>query len=279
MLPAESHQSVIGYWLVAAIVLIALLTTLIAVSRPDPVPPLTRSAPRPRVWFVWSDLATSRPAPEASMAADWIERIKRSLPPDLIVVRLPYHLGARAASFSFGDATTTPMAGDAITSWIGVRHVVESGSFADFESRLSGALRQLATTNAVVIVGNLPNITIRSATPATNSEATLLRFDQPRWNASIERIAKEFGFPVVDLSKEEVTVVRAEYAELKLTSASVDVIAGRFASPVATTLERSAATRATDERRSERSATVLTPTSPQSELAESYPERDRQGDA
>lgn len=268
----------IGYWFVAAIVLIALVATLIAISRPDPAPPLTGNAPRRPVWFVWSDLATSSPATKSSLADDWIELIKHSLPSELIVIRLPHLAAERTASFSIREATATSTPGDVITCWLGVRHVVESVSLEDFESQLAAVFAQLATTNAAVIVGNLPGIAINAEASAPSSDTTLPRFDQHRWNESIARVAEPYGFPVVDLSTEEVTVVQAESEGLRLTPTSAGVIADRFIAHVASTLDRDAAMNVTNEQQGGHSNAVLTPTSTQSEPPESHPARNRHGD-
>jgi len=230
---------VTGYWVVVAIVVLALAATVIAVMRPEPATSVALGVERRVDWHVWSDLAMPPRSETAINPIDWVERVRRSIPHDVAVARINLLQSPLADRTSESKREQDRSAPDVVTCWIGVVDVVDGNSIGDFEARLATLLPQLSAGGAEVILGTLPDLLIEHQLVDPSRAITPIGFDKLRWNTSIARAALAHGCRVVDLSREQVTVAQSDSGHCELTSASQVVIANLFAPYVRAAIEKS----------------------------------------
>ena len=200
----------IGYWVVMAMVVCALVVIVVACA--NEVDPGDRHhAPRPAesrrpVWVALgaSDLAgQGTPVPQRD---NWAAQLVAALPIEVTL----RNLGVSGSTLARARREQLPAAlaaqPDVVTCWLAVNDLASGVPLPAYERDLSALLAALRGAGRPVIVGNMPDLARVPALVAGPMPAAALRLAAEQWNAAIARIAAEHDVQVVDLFADPASV-------------------------------------------------------------------------
>ena len=192
-----------GYWIVVAMMLIAVIAVVAAVAAGDLEGQRVRK-PRPgkERGLNWVALGASDATGEGTPDPahdNWVARLANGLPPDVRVV----NLGVSGSTLAEARRNQLPRAieasPDVVSLWLVVNDALSGVHVSTYERDLAGLLASLSELDCRVIVGNMPDLSRVPALGAVGDRVTLLRLTAEHWNATIARIAFAYGAEVVDL--------------------------------------------------------------------------------
>ena len=198
----------IGYWIVVAMVVVALIAVLVGAAA-EPAGPLParpgRAAGRGIVWVaLGASDATGDGTPHPA-ADNWVSRLRSDLPADLEVV----NLGVSGSTLAEARRDQLPRAlaaaPDVVTCWLVVNDLARGIPLAAYERELAALLSELALAGCRVVLGNVPDLSRVPALAGSPEHAAVLRLSAEHWNAAIARIAAAYRAEVVDLFDEPPT--------------------------------------------------------------------------
>lgn len=137
----------------------------------------------------------------------WVPRLHASMPPGTRLV----NLGVSGSQLSEALDQQLPVAlaaePDIVTVWLAVNDLKNGVPLESYERDLDRLLRELAATDATVLVGNVPDL---ASLPVSDEQLrtygapgrTALRAEINVWNAAIARAAERHGAIVVNIHAE-----------------------------------------------------------------------------
>jgi hypothetical protein len=177
----------------------------------------------------------------ANPAASWTEIILNSLGPesaDLINLATE---GAKSAELNqrllFRDRSARI---DIATVWVGPEDLLAGTPLNEFEQQFASLLQQLDSFGAIVVVGNVPNLT-PELVAAQLAKHDAVQAVIAQWNGSIARLIAAAGGALVDLHdspRESANTLHfLSGTNFLPDEAAQDFIAQRFAMAMATAIE------------------------------------------
>ena len=198
--------SVIGYWVVVAMVALALIAVLVAATAEGARARAGSTGPGR---IVWAALGASDATGEglANPATEnWVARIGAGLPPDVTVANLG-ESGSRLADARERQLPAALALGpDVVTLWLVVNDLVTGSSLPEYERDLAAVLTDLSAIDCAVVVGNVPDLTRVPVLLGSPEHGDVLRLAIIHWNAAIARIVAAHGADLVDLFDDTLSV-------------------------------------------------------------------------
>ena len=185
-----------GYWVVIAMLAIAVVAVLVAVAAEDQ----SDRPPRPVHGDARSDRAVViLGTAQDDSGNDWVARLGAHLPPSVTVRDLRIAEGT-LASIPREHLASALAAAPALVVLGPPFADIESGvSLTSYEQDLAAILATLATNDIRAVVGNLPRLDTIDPNPMSPERSAMLRLTGEHWNAAIARLASAYGADVVDL--------------------------------------------------------------------------------
>jgi lysophospholipase L1-like esterase len=129
----------------------------------------------------------------------WVSRLHASMPAGTRLV----NLGVSGSTLSEALAQQLPVAlaaePDVVTVWLAVNDERRGVPLERYARDLDELLGRLRATGALVLVGNLPDLTLLPGGDPRGRPPEALRAEIARWNAAIARIARARGAVLLDL--------------------------------------------------------------------------------
>ena len=192
-------RSVIGYWVVVAMVGLAVIAVIVAAAIEG-----TRTSVEGRHSrnIIWAVLGASDSAGEGladPATENWVARLSADLPADVTVFNLGESGGALADARRRQLPAALAAEPDVATLWLVVNDLVRGVPLPEYERDLAAVLTGLSAISCAVVVGNVPDLTRVPALIDSPEHEEMLRLAVSHWNAAITRIAAAHGADVVDL--------------------------------------------------------------------------------
>ncbi|MDP9356374.1 MAG: GDSL-type esterase/lipase family protein [Chloroflexota bacterium] len=195
----------IGYWLVLAMVLCALVAVVAAYATETPEPeadlhPPPRRLPNPKhqVWLALGSSGTMERAHQDESPAAWVSLVSERLPPDAV----GHDLSTPRATVAEVRRDQLPegldSAPDVAALWIGLDDLLGGTSIDAFEEDLLAVLARLSGAGCALVLATVPDITGQPELESIGFSPELLRLHVERWNASIMRLGSALGAVVID---------------------------------------------------------------------------------
>jgi hypothetical protein len=189
----------LGQALVISMLVIALIGALVVFTsdaiRDSKVLYQSELPSRPVHWLHLSGSDAADPD------ASWVNQIHASLSQEMISLTNLATPGATAGQFAqllnSGDSEVEV---DVATLWIGPEDFLAGFQILEFEEYLNSILTWLEASKAIILVGNLPDLSAELvAAKLADPKAVHPVIDQ--WNASIARLSTSHGAMIVELNE------------------------------------------------------------------------------
>jgi len=178
-----------SYWFVMAIVVIALIAVLIAITlEPDePKVDAAHSVGRP-VWVALGSQARAPTVNAEQSGESWVDQIRQEFGEHIISYDFT-RFGATAAEIQ-RDSLESAIAvrPDVVTLLIGPDDFHDAEPIEVFERRLWIILSAIRQVNALPILSTLPDVTTLPSL-AAEDDASLLSDERASWNVAIARLS------------------------------------------------------------------------------------------
>lgn len=192
------------YWLVVAMLVVALSAILVAAAQTEPAPPSRR--PR-RTAPVLAVMAASDATGEGLHHPDrdnWVAQLAAHLPPRITI----HNLAVGGSTLAEARRAQLPrllgLDPDAVVCWLVVNDLVGGVALSTHERELSALLTDLGAPSRPVVVGNAPDLAGVPGLAATDEQRRNVGALVSAWNAAIDQLARRAGAVVVDLASEPV---------------------------------------------------------------------------
>ncbi len=183
----------VGYWIVAGLVALAVAAVVVAGVAPEAAPP----GPLRLVVFAASDAAPGPGGPT------WPDLVAEGLPPATIDVR---NASVGGLTIDEADDELPAVLGepyDVAIVWLAINDLASGRPLPDYLADLDGILSALSGPGRAVAVANLPDLASIPLLAALVDPAAL-RAACAEWNEGIARVAARHGADVIDLSGQPV---------------------------------------------------------------------------
>ncbi|MDP9366854.1 MAG: GDSL-type esterase/lipase family protein [Chloroflexota bacterium] len=195
----------IGYWLVIAMVLCALIAVVVAFAIEAPEHEIVRhstpprsTAPQKQVWLALGASGTTANELQDETPAPWASLLIGHLPPQAVGHNLstPHATVAEVRRDQLPAAITSSPHAAAL--WVGLDDLLQGTSIEAFEEDLLAVLARLSATGCAVVLGTVPDVVGQPELQALGFTDELLRLHVQHWNASITRVGSALGATVID---------------------------------------------------------------------------------
>jgi hypothetical protein len=184
------------YWVVMAIVAIAVVAVLIAVGSDEEAPePIERAAGDRSVWVAVGSNAT-KPGANDSVSPHWVDLVRDSLGER--VVAYDFTRAGCTAEEAQRDqlAAAVATSPDVVSLLIGPDDFHDAEDLGAFERRLWHVLKTLREAGSVPVLATLPNLITLPSLANEENPASLIE-EIGAWNVAMERIAAAAGGEIV----------------------------------------------------------------------------------
>ena len=209
-----------GYWLLLAIVLCALIAVIMAFTMEESEDGSQAHAPRrpssPSSRQSWAALGSSGTAEgsDNEPIASWASHLTTKLPSMAIGRDLTASHATVAAVRQ--DQLPAVMASppQAVALWIGLDDLLRGTPIETFEEDLLSILARLSAAGSALVLGTIPNLMGQPDLAVTGLTDEQLDFHVTRWNASLTRLGSAFGAVVIDgFDEPDDVMVRVRYLD------------------------------------------------------------------
>ncbi len=199
------RKLLIGYWLVLAIVLCALVAVVVAFATEAPeheVAPRRPLQPSPdwdkQVWLALGSSGTPANGFYDEPPTAWASLLIEHLPPQAVGhdVTTPRATIAEVRRDQLPAALSSSP--DAVALWIGLEDLLGGTTIEAFEEDLLAVLARLSAAGCALVLGTMPDVTGHPELQALGLTDELLLLHRERWNASISRLGSALGAAVIE---------------------------------------------------------------------------------
>lgn len=180
----------VGFWIVAGLVTLAVAAVIVAGSLPEPAP-----ARPPLRWLVFA-ASDAAPGPEGPT---WPDLVAAGMPPGVIDLRNASVGGLTIdlAEHELPVILAEPF--DIAIVWLAINDLAAGRPLPDYLADLDRLLAALSGPDRVLAVGNLPDLATIPLL-ATLVDPAALRGACADWNDGIAAVAARQGATIIDLS-------------------------------------------------------------------------------
>lgn len=189
-----------GYWVVMAIVAIAVVTVLIAVgSEPETREQPKRAAGGRPIWLAMGSNGVAPPGHGESMPRHWVDLVRQSIGEGVIVYDFTRPgctaEEAQREELAAGVAVTP----DVVSMLLGPDDFRDAENLGAFERRLWYILTTLRDAGSVPVVASLPDLSSLPSLAGEEDQAALVE-ELQTWNVALARLVTAAGGELIECS-------------------------------------------------------------------------------